>query len=323
MDFYTQVHRVIRENKPSKSYVEGHRHPFFQCIFGLSGAAQVVIDGTEAIPLEKNGLLIISPDTEHTVLTMEGFGSIEIMFSCTDRLQRMLGEERAMQIDASFSVRALMCEIVSEAAKADFYAQEIVNTQVSRLLFMLLRDQKKRGRLIGNVSQEVYHEGWENLPEYIRKSPVREALLYIEANLDKRISIAELSELCGYEKNYFSCVFQRYMNEPPSLYIQNRKHNVAKELLITSDATITEIAERLGYQSVHYFSRVFKALEGVSPTEYSNRLMQALAVNLSDDAQYPPTGTFEYRIRKLSDCDDKSILERFAQWESHPPTRPR
>ncbi|MBQ7581558.1 MAG: helix-turn-helix transcriptional regulator [Lachnospiraceae bacterium] len=121
---------------------------------------------------------------------------------------------------------------------------------------------------------------------------------YVESNINEKITVADLAEISGYEKNYFSRVFERIINDTPSSYIKKRKISSAKNLLITSTDSITEIARKLGFESVQHFSKVFRAMEGVCPTEYRKRITSLEGVNLSEDVDLPKKGRHAYAIRK-------------------------
>ena len=53
-----------------------------------------------------------------------------------------------------------------------------------------------------------------------------------------------------------------------SEYITHRKISRAKPLLLEQDFKIYEVADRLGFESAFYFSKVFKKVEGISPREF-------------------------------------------------------
>lgn len=53
-------------------------------------------------------------------------------------------------------------------------------------------------------------------------------------------------------------------------YFGRRKIEAAKEMIRREDGNFTEIATRLGYQSIYYFSRHFKKVTGMTPSEYAS-----------------------------------------------------
>ena len=63
-------------------------------------------------------------------------------------------------------------------------------------------------------------------------------------------------------------IVQRSTGLPPIQYINQFRINRAKEDLRNTDISITDIAEKHGFSSIHYFSKLFRQLNGLSPLEY-------------------------------------------------------
>ena len=61
------------------------------------------------------------------------------------------------------------------------------------------------------------------------------------------------------------------------------KINAAKELIRTNRMNFTQIAEHLGYASIHYFSRQFKKVTGMTPSEYASSIKAMAEGTFGDD----------------------------------------
>jgi len=68
--------------------------------------------------------------------------------------------------------------------------------------------------------------------------------------------------------NYLSALFKKSCSIGFTEYITQKKISRAKALLLEQDYKIYEVADRLGFESAFYFSKVFKKVEGVSPRDY-------------------------------------------------------
>lgn len=80
-----------------------------------------------------------------------------------------------------------------------------------------------------------------------------------------------LDEVCSgvlFSKSYLKKLFKQNTGYSIMDYYTHLKIERAKILLKDEDMSVSEIAERLGYSSIHYFSRVFKNKTGQNPTEY-------------------------------------------------------
>lgn len=105
-----------------------------------------------------------------------------------------------------------------------------------------------------------------------RNSRLSPALDYIQKEYTKdNIPISLLAELCGMSEVTFRSIFTNSMGITPVKYINNLKLEHAKELLTSSDRSVTEIAELSGFHDECYFSREFKKRVGTSPSEFKKQ----------------------------------------------------
>ena len=93
---------------------------------------------------------------------------------------------------------------------------------------------------------------------------------YITAHVKERLSLNEVAAVFGISPNYLSQLFGKYNDMGFSEYINTCKISEGKRLLSDGNLKVYEVADMLGFESAFYFSKVFKKVEGVSPTEYLN-----------------------------------------------------
>lgn len=98
---------------------------------------------------------------------------------------------------------------------------------------------------------------------------VRKCICYINDNIDKKITVSSLSEICNISPDYLSQVFKDEMGENLSTYITKRKLETAKDML-TKGKSNNEICRYLGFSSVSHFITAFKKHYNMTPTEYLN-----------------------------------------------------
>ena len=90
----------------------------------------------------------------------------------------------------------------------------------------------------------------------------------IRENLLTGIEWDEIAGRLGYNPHYLSSKFKKEMGISFRNYIAQQKIEYAKTILPTSDISICDLAEMLGFSSESYFSRTFRKLTGTSPREY-------------------------------------------------------
>ncbi len=91
---------------------------------------------------------------------------------------------------------------------------------------------------------------------------------YIDENLNGKLQLNEVAEVFGLSPAYLSVLFKRSTETGFSEYVYTKKIDRAKEMLLSGDMKIYEVADALGFESAYYFSKVFKKVDGHSPREY-------------------------------------------------------
>lgn len=102
----------------------------------------------------------------------------------------------------------------------------------------------------------------------LRDFYIKEALVFIDRNYQRDISIEEITEVCGLNRSYFGKVFRDAVGESPQAYLLHYRMARAAQLLKETRLSIGEIAAQVSYSNQLHFSRAFKNVHGVSPREY-------------------------------------------------------
>jgi AraC-like DNA-binding protein len=97
---------------------------------------------------------------------------------------------------------------------------------------------------------------------------VRNVIDYIEANLARNPSIADLARECDLSTSRFAQVFRQTMNMAPHQWLLRRRIESAKQLLKNSDLSIAEIATQCGFCDQSHLTRVFARFQGCGPQQW-------------------------------------------------------
>ncbi len=93
---------------------------------------------------------------------------------------------------------------------------------------------------------------------------------YINEHIREHLSLNEVAAVFGISPSYLSQLFSKYNDMGFSEYVNTCKINESKRLLEEENLKVYEVAEMLGFESAFYFSKVFKKVEGMAPTDYIN-----------------------------------------------------
>ena len=100
---------------------------------------------------------------------------------------------------------------------------------------------------------------------------------YLNQNyMDSSLSLSKISEEFHISENYFSFLFKKEVSENFSVYLEKLRMAKAKELVLESSVSISELYQYTGYNNAASFRRAFKKKFGVSPKEMREKAASGL-----------------------------------------------
>ncbi|WP_138494571.1 response regulator [Paenibacillus pinistramenti] len=97
------------------------------------------------------------------------------------------------------------------------------------------------------------------------------ALLYMRAHAGEKINQADVAAVISMSRSYFSQCFAKFAGQPFGEALRGLRIELAKSLLLNSDAPVYEVAASAGFEDEKYFSRIFRERVGLLPSEYRAR----------------------------------------------------
>ncbi|WP_170311559.1 AraC family transcriptional regulator [Vallitalea okinawensis] len=93
---------------------------------------------------------------------------------------------------------------------------------------------------------------------------------WIKSHVDAPITYEDVAKAFNYNKNYLNRYFKNQTGMTINHFIHRQRIEKAKEFLFKTDKTIKQIAYEVGYEDEKYFFKVFRKIEGLTPTQYKN-----------------------------------------------------
>lgn len=153
---------------------------------------------------------------------------------------------------------ALKSELESDGMGTRVYIESLANTLCIHLLKRYGADQE-------NIPQYTHGKGLSRLK-------LQQAMEYIHDNLDKDLSLAEISAVVSMSMYHFSRLFKQSTGFAPHQYVINCRIEKAKILLTRSEKTIDQIYQLVGFQNQSHFTNVFRKLMGTTPKVYREQV---------------------------------------------------
>ena len=94
----------------------------------------------------------------------------------------------------------------------------------------------------------------------------------MKENIERRLTLKEISEAVGYSSSHFSLIFKKEIGHSPLNYFNLLKIQKACFLLDSTDMKISQICYKIGIEDAYYFSRLFSKIMGMSPRDYKKTL---------------------------------------------------
>lgn len=246
----TKICHIIERRNAAGWHMSNICSKHYVIVFVLDGEAEYSIGGEPHL-LQKNNMYIFSPNLLRSGKTdpQNPWSFISIMFDME------LNEEARNFFDRSILAWHNMGtyqKLFSEASKAWTGKDPLFKVKCSMLL-----------------TEIVYQLFLSNLPH--QNTPHTKKLEYarsvIQQNFKNEISVEELAKSLDMSVSYFRRLFHKVYGYSPMQYIMNLRIENARDLLLSGEVNVTEAAHLSGFDDIYYFSRLFKAKTGVSPSK--------------------------------------------------------
>ncbi len=167
-----------------------------------------------------------------------------------------LSEDEETIIDATIN------NIKSEySQRIDNHSQRVIVSNLELLLNYCLRFYERQFNTRTNQNKDVISQFEKGLKRYFKTEQ------HLETGLP---SIQHFADIAHLSQHYFSDLIKKETGRKPKDHINDFVIEKAKNLLLGTEQSISEIAYELGFNYPHYFTRLFKSKTGQTPVEYRN-----------------------------------------------------
>lgn len=247
-----EVLEVGKSQKSYKSFPE-HQHGCWEILLFCQGFGDIYIEG-RGIPCHAGSIFILPPYTPHRTQSPNGLMDMSMFI----RDFRPIGGKslRFLQDDAQGSIAHIL-DMAWHFSRMDTpYSGAAVNVM---------------GDLIYQICVCFYNQ---TLTRDLRLEKILELMQENVGNPEFDLSAA--LEKTGYHKGYFRRIFKEATGQSPVAYFHHLRMEYAKSLFhqFGSSRTVKDIAAASGFTDALYFSRIFRRLEGMSPSDYQQYCVQ-------------------------------------------------
>jgi len=251
----------------------GESHDFPELLYVESGHHTLKVDGVKHT-MEPGQLIFYAPHAFHEgdeassaklgIISFEAelpqlFPFYNRVITLTGGQQRILSQILSEGLSAFHRApkESGLHGMVPRADIADYTLQQLKN-QLELFLIDLYRTAEPQKPRSVAANQENFRSE--------QFSAVRK---YLEAHLGENLTLAQIGDGCSMSVPKLKLLCREQQGCGPIAYFIGLKITAAKKMICDSSMSFTQIAEALGFHSVHYFSKLFKEKTGMTPSEYA------------------------------------------------------
>lgn len=255
----------------------GESHDFWELVYVDSGEVEITRDG-ERLLLKQGEIVFHKPNEFHTIKAYNSSPNIFVIsFVC--KSSAMTYFERFKTV-LDKNLKPFIASVLAEANDtyiirkndvsqkkllikndAPFGGEQQIKTYLEQLLILLVRKMVEKKNITVFPSKE-------SLETHL----VIEIKAYIKERVRDNVAVNDICKTFGYSKTYLSYLFKEQTSTSIARYFTTCKIEEAKKLIRENAYNFSQISEMLSFDNPQYFTRVFKRIVGLTPSQFKNSL---------------------------------------------------
>ncbi|MFL0267475.1 AraC family transcriptional regulator [Candidatus Clostridium radicumherbarum] len=241
-----------------------HTHSFTELFYVVNGSGSFKIE-TNEFTVKENDLVIVNPHVAHTESSKDsnpleyiviGLDGLSLMIDSTEDESREINSYSIYNYSRyKHEVLSYMNNLLYEVQQKDQYYEAICQNLLEVLIFNVKR--RTKSNLVLSPTKDINKEC-----AFIKN--------YIDVHYSSDLNLDNLASITHMNKYYLIHVFRKFMLTSPIDYLIEKRTTVSKFLLETTEYSMEQISEIVGFTSQSYFNQTFKKRVGMSPTKYRN-----------------------------------------------------
>ena len=245
-----------------------HQHDYFQMILFLDGKGLFTI-GERTVPIRVGELFLIRPGENHGLRADSILRTLDVKFRVTKgEMERCLRSAVHAPDLKDAGVAARLERIRAEGEQKLPYYRELCSGLLTEILFLYLRQ--------GPRSAPAEHAEAGTRAAAAQDPLMDRALVCIRSRHCEPLTVRDIAQAAGCTERTLRQHFHARFGMAPLAFLQHHRVTRAKDLIRYSDYALKEVAEQVGFQSVHHFTRHFTATEGRSPAAWRREYLEGI-----------------------------------------------
>lgn len=258
-----------------------HSHEYAQLWYVVKGTCRHLIDNN-VYEMKRGYMLILPPNVVHNFECDDD--ELEIL-ACdfmleliTDMLQESDGENgykliRFVYLESFIS----SLKKVTPCLKFEGVQKMEIEERLTRMLQIYSKEERfyeieLKAEILGLLVYIArnYEKMGKKEEKSLYKNAIKSCINYMEEHYDEKFTVLKMAKFCAMSESYFTFFFKEVTGVSFIHYLNTYRIKKSKSLLIETNLSLEQIAEKIGFSDATYFTRVFKKIEKVTPQQYRN-----------------------------------------------------
>lgn len=235
---------LYKATHPESHSIPMHLHNCYEIVYYCTGKGTVVAGG-QRFHYSNGSVVLVTPNTLHDERGEASGDNIVIGFTVTD--ESFLLKTGIFFADAK--KRKLFEEALVEFSNGDAFYNYIAEAKLCELVCLIMREE--------SVQKE---ENFLNILKNVEN--------YLDENMSLPLRLSDFAETYHYSGSRFRHLFTEKAGISLKRYVMKKRFERARELLVKTKKSITEIALECGFYDSAQFARLFKKENGCTPKQY-------------------------------------------------------
>ena len=248
----------VREFRDHVSRNHVHWHEEIEILYFTKGESSISCDLKE-LKVQKGDIVFVNGKELHSG-TVRGYGSAYFCIHVnTDFFHNLIGNEYVIfkNLIHDEDCSALLERIIDMSLCKNFRETITLKNELYEFFSLITK------RHVDSVLNEYDYK-----KQFKRLDTFNSIVEYINKNYNEDLNVTSIANQFFISPSYFAHLFKKKSGKSVIEYINEVRINRAKSFLEKEDTSIGSIALLVGFGDINYFSRKFKALVGMTPTEY-------------------------------------------------------
>lgn len=252
---FEKIYTFLYQECSHNFYFRGEQHRPYELVYVDRGALHNLVRGQDIL-LKQQQFMIIDSNLWHTQYSDLPVSFLTVSFWADDPgISAIIN--KAFSLNSQ--LKSIFKQMLQQSQQKD-YSEDYMESLLKILLIRLLQ------KPVAEVSPQPAAS------EHANNKIVDRAVQLISANVQKKLTLEELAGLVHVSVPYLYKLFEVHLGTSPGKYIAKIRIEECKVLLQSGQMTMGQVAEHMHFSSLQHFSRQFRSICGITPSQYIRSL---------------------------------------------------